>query len=195
MKSSRARNTSDKENKRTLIMDTAIELFLNHSGKMPTASHVAEQSSMTKGNLYTYFKSKEELFFEILLNQYQGWFSEIHQLENFSFNLDTRLFEAFYQNQLLVSLCSLYHSQMKFSLTEYQKEFIEKMIRENLERLTVPISRDSKKSKSEIQILLYSSISLIIGAYHFQYEYEDGYNSLKPEDIYLPRLKVMWSIF
>jgi AcrR family transcriptional regulator len=195
MKISRARNQSDKENKRNLIMDTAIELFLRQAGNMPTASEIAKQSSMTKGNLYTYFTSKEELFYEILLIQYRNWFERVQSFKSYSFQLETRLFEGFYNNELLVSLCSVYHSQIKFSLSENQKEYIEKMIRINLEKLTIPISASSRKSKSEIQILLYSSISLIIGAYHFQYEYEDGYNSLKPEDIYLPRLKVMWGIF
>jgi AcrR family transcriptional regulator len=195
MKASRARNKLDKDNKRSLIMDTAIEIFLTQSGHMPTSSEVAKRSNMTKSNLYTYFKSKEELFYEILLIQYKSWFTKVQKLENYSFELETRLFEGFYNNELLVSLCSLYHSQMKYSLSEDQKEHLERMLLENLEKLTIPISLSSKRSKSEIQILLYSSISLIIGAYHFQYEYEDGYNALRPEDIYLPRLKVMWAIF
>jgi hypothetical protein len=195
MKSSRARNSQDKENKRNIIMDSAIELFLTSSGKIPSATQVAKLSNMTKGNLYTYFKSKEELFFDLLIEQYKNWFNEAQSLGDYSFKLETRLFEGFYNNELHVKLCSLYHSGLKHSLSEKQKEFIEKLVRDQLDKLTIPISNASILSKSEIQILLYSSISLIIGAYHFEHEYEDGFNALTPQDIYLPRLKVMWSIF
>lgn len=195
MKTSRARNSQDKENKRNIIMDSAIELFLSSSGKIPSATQVAKLSNMTKGNLYTYFKSNEVLFFEILIRQYKNWFTILQNLEDYSYKLETRLFESFYNNELHVRLCSLYHSDLKHSLNEQQKEYLEKLVRDQLDKLAVPISTVSELSMSETQVLLYSSISLIIGAYHFEHEYEDGFNALTPEDIYLPRLKVMWSIF
>lgn len=194
MQSTRARNIHDKENKRNLIMDTAIEIFLSHSGKMPSATQIARSSSMTKSNLYTYFKSKEELFYEILIEQYNNWFEGVLRLGDYSYKLESRLFESFYDNELHVKLCSLYHSSIKHGLSEKQKEFLEKLVRDQLDKLTTPISNATSMSKSEIQILLYSSISLIIGAYHFEHEYESGFNALKPEDIYIPRLKVMWAI-
>lgn len=195
MRATRARNQIDKANKKTLIMDTATELFLNNSCTLPTASEVAKYSNMTKGNLYTYFKSREDLFYHILLDQYNEWFDQIKNLSNFSQHLDTKLFEGFYNNELLVHLCSAYHSQMKHLLNPLKREKLEEMVRRNLEILTIPISQASGRSKTEIQILLYSSISLIIGAYHFKYEFDTSYDSLRPEDIYLPRLKVMWSFF
>lgn len=176
-------------------MDTAIEIFLSDSGRMPNASQISKLSNMTKGNLYTYFKSKEDLFYEILILQYKNWFDEALLLQDYSYKLETRLFESFYNNELHVKLCSLYHSDIKHVLSESQKEFLEKLVRDQLDKLTIPISNASSLSKSEIQVLLYSSISLIIGAYHFEHEYEDGFNALTPQDIYLPRLKVMWSIF
>ena len=116
MKAIRARNKLDKENKRTLIMDTAIELFLSQSGKMPSSSEISRECNMTKGNLYTYFNSKEELYFEILCHQFELWFQKLNSLQDYSYKLDTRLFEGLYQNELLVGLYTLYHSSLKHNL-------------------------------------------------------------------------------
>ena len=194
MKSTRARNKQDKENKRTMIMDTALEMFLNQSGKLPNSTEISTACNMTKGNLYTYFKSKEELYFAILTNQFELWFNRVHTLVDYSFELETRLFEDFYHNELLVGLYSLYYSDLKHKLKSSHRKALEDLISYNLKKLTLPISKQNQRSQNEIRVLLYSSISLIIGAYHFQYEFDDEFDVIKPEDIYLPRLKVMWSL-
>ncbi len=55
-----------RENKKKLIMETAIELFANE-GYYPTSiSKIADKAGISKGLLYNYFESKEKLLMEIL---------------------------------------------------------------------------------------------------------------------------------
>ena len=55
-----------REKKKTLIMETALELFANH-GYYPTSiSMIAKEAGISKGLLYNYFDSKEALIQEII---------------------------------------------------------------------------------------------------------------------------------
>jgi AcrR family transcriptional regulator len=55
-----------REQKINLIMDTALELFA-HKGYYPTSiSMIAEKAGISKGLLYNYFESKEELILAII---------------------------------------------------------------------------------------------------------------------------------
>jgi AcrR family transcriptional regulator len=50
-----------REEKKTLIMDTALKHFANEGYHNTTISHIAKYAGISKGLLYNYFKSKEEL--------------------------------------------------------------------------------------------------------------------------------------
>jgi len=57
-----------RENKISLIMQTALELFANE-GYYPTSiSRIAQKAKISKGLIYNYFESKEELILSILAN-------------------------------------------------------------------------------------------------------------------------------
>jgi AcrR family transcriptional regulator len=50
-----------REEKKTLIMDTALKHFANEGYHNTTISHIAKYAGISKGLLYNYFKSKAEL--------------------------------------------------------------------------------------------------------------------------------------
>ena len=54
--------------KKQLIMDTAIELFAQNGYGSTSISEIAKKGGISKGLLYNYFKSKEELL-EAILNK------------------------------------------------------------------------------------------------------------------------------
>ncbi|MCX6235120.1 MAG: TetR/AcrR family transcriptional regulator [Bacteroidetes bacterium] len=55
-----------RENKKALIMDTALELFASQ-GYYPTSiSDIAQKAGISKGLMYNYFESKEDLIKEIV---------------------------------------------------------------------------------------------------------------------------------
>ncbi len=57
-----------RQEKRQLIMNTALELFANHGFENTSVSDIAKAAGISKGLLYNYFHSKEDLL-ENILNQ------------------------------------------------------------------------------------------------------------------------------
>lgn len=53
-------------NKKAIIMDTAIELFANEGYHPSSISKIAKKAGISKGLLYNYFKSKEDLLVQIM---------------------------------------------------------------------------------------------------------------------------------
>ena len=51
---------------RTQILETALGLFLQNSYKEVTMNDIVRQSGLSKGAVYHYFESKEQLFLEIV---------------------------------------------------------------------------------------------------------------------------------
>jgi AcrR family transcriptional regulator len=55
-----------REEKRSLIMDTALEHFAREGFHNTTINHIAKHAGISKGLMYNYFKSKDELLAEII---------------------------------------------------------------------------------------------------------------------------------
>jgi len=55
-----------REEKKTLIMDAALEHFSDYGFHATTISHIARHAGISKGLMYNYFKSKEELLAAII---------------------------------------------------------------------------------------------------------------------------------
>jgi AcrR family transcriptional regulator len=55
-----------REEKKTLIMDVALEHFASKGYHITTISHIARHAGISKGLMYNYFESKEQLLTEIV---------------------------------------------------------------------------------------------------------------------------------
>ncbi len=55
----------DKEAKKKLILDAALEVFISKGYHNVTVSDIARRAGISKGSLYVYFRSREELFREL----------------------------------------------------------------------------------------------------------------------------------
>ena len=55
-----------REEKKTLIMDVALEHFAGVGFHATTINHIARHAGISKGLMYNYFKSKEELLAQII---------------------------------------------------------------------------------------------------------------------------------
>ena len=62
---SKNKNIEIRKNKRALIMQTALELFANEGLNTPI-SKIAQKAGISKGLVYNYFKSKDDLLCEIV---------------------------------------------------------------------------------------------------------------------------------
>ncbi|MDL2314923.1 TetR/AcrR family transcriptional regulator [Bacteroidales bacterium OttesenSCG-928-C19] len=54
--------------KKQLIMDVALELFAKNGFKSTSISHIAEEAGISKGLMYNYFCSKEDLLKAVIIN-------------------------------------------------------------------------------------------------------------------------------
>ena len=73
------RKEREKEQRRNDIIDAAEKIFFKKGLNNSTMDEVAEEAELSKGTLYLYFKSKEEIYFEIKLraiNILNGMFKE-----------------------------------------------------------------------------------------------------------------------
>jgi AcrR family transcriptional regulator len=55
-----------REEKRSLIMDTALEHFAREGFHNTTINHISRHAGISKGLMYNYFKSKDDLLTEII---------------------------------------------------------------------------------------------------------------------------------
>ena len=73
----RAIKDEQKQERRQAILDHAWRLFQGTPYQQITISEVAERAGLAKGTIYLYFKTKEELFLALLVQQLATWFDEL----------------------------------------------------------------------------------------------------------------------
>jgi AcrR family transcriptional regulator len=62
------RREKEKEQRKRTILKAAQKLFFKKGFKAVTVENIAKQAKLSKGAVYLYFKSKEEIYAQILLN-------------------------------------------------------------------------------------------------------------------------------
>jgi AcrR family transcriptional regulator len=62
------RRRREKEQRRSVILNAARKLFFEKGFKYVTVDNIAKRSELSKGSIYLYFKSKEEIYTNILFS-------------------------------------------------------------------------------------------------------------------------------
>jgi TetR/AcrR family transcriptional regulator len=73
MGNQRARSDNEKALKRQAILDAAWHLLGKSDGQLPTAIDIANYANISKGTVYVYFKTKEEIFLDLFLTKLREW--------------------------------------------------------------------------------------------------------------------------
>lgn len=73
----RARGAEQKLERRQAIVTAAWEVFQAMPFQAVTMAQVAERLGLSKGTLYLYFKTKEELFLAVQLEQVEAWLGDV----------------------------------------------------------------------------------------------------------------------
>jgi len=66
--SSQERREKERESRRSAILKAARKLFFDRGFKDVTVDNIAAKAEVSKGSVYLYFKSKEEIYTQILIN-------------------------------------------------------------------------------------------------------------------------------
>lgn len=73
----RARGKEAKERRRESILGAAIELYRERGLEGFSMADLAQRVGLAKGTLYLYFRTKEEVFLELLEEELASWFDSI----------------------------------------------------------------------------------------------------------------------
>lgn len=77
--SSQDRREKERESRRSAILKAARKLFFDRGFKNVTVDNIAAKAEVSKGSVYLYFKSKEEIYTQILINDSSASFEEFQK--------------------------------------------------------------------------------------------------------------------
>src|SRR5579875_2088148 len=68
-----------KEERKSALMQSALHCFAEKGYEVTTVDDIVRHAGVSKGLVYTYFSSKEEIFLEILKNRTDKFFAQIQE--------------------------------------------------------------------------------------------------------------------
>lgn len=155
-----------KDDIKNRIIEAATEDFLYVGFRLASTRRIIEKARVSKGNLYNYFQSKEELFYAIATPVY----NYISYIINDTFGHgDSETFSPLEITQLANKLCELLSGYRKqfiilFSKSEgtkyegYKDKLIEKLTEHYLKNIKV------ESDKEELRLLMKVASANIINA-------------------------------
>lgn len=164
----RARSQVNKEIKRQEIKDKSIILFLEAPKELPSVSQIAKACDLTKGALYRYFSSKEEIFLEIMKDEYISWFRSNEKLiekENDFIKLLDAIFAPFFKNELLLRLSIIAPQIIEVNSSLEKTVEFKVFLGESLNLTTTVVAKKFGIAKDLLIKNLMESFTVIIGAY------------------------------
>ena len=109
----RARSDRAKQKRKEKLLKTAWQLYKKNKGQMPTVLEIAATAGLSKGTVYLYFKTKEEIFLQLYVHQLHEWFQHVDTaLKNHSGPLSARqlavvMTQFVIENPLLLKMGSI----------------------------------------------------------------------------------------
>ena len=120
------RREREKENRRQEIIDAAERIFFAKGLDTATMDEIAEEAELSKGTLYLYFKSKEELYLQIHLRGNKlltSYFKEAIKKEKKGIDKLHAIGEAYYRffiNEPDYATAVMYYESKDFDLSNYE---------------------------------------------------------------------------
>jgi len=75
------RKQRERESRRSLILSTAKRLFFRDGFQSVTVEKIAREAELAKGSIYLHFRSKEEIYTQILLKEIDAFYQRVAFLE------------------------------------------------------------------------------------------------------------------
>lgn len=129
----RARSQEQKDKRLDEIIDVACDQYARLSYDKISMASIAKELTFTRGNLYTYAATKEEIFLLVLIEDQRMWAGDIVNELKGRENMDIEDFaklwaKVYYRHKRLLSLYSLMYSIIEKNvsvekLTKFKQEF------------------------------------------------------------------------
>ena len=124
-----------RETRKMLILDTALELFANEGFYKTSIGDIAEKAGISKGLIYNYFESKEDLIRTIALNGIDNL------LKNFDPNSDRILtkeeLQYFIEQNFVILQKNVHFWKLYFGIIVQPQ--VLKLVEKELMRLFIPL--------------------------------------------------------
>ena len=106
----RARNIQAKAVRWDEIVNSTLSLFEKTSYANITIKDIAQKTSFTRGNIYKYISTKEEIFLEIIIRDSKKWINDLQKTISTNMEIDDFLelwCKTIYKHKRLIQLFTL----------------------------------------------------------------------------------------
>ena len=80
----RAHSEKEIEARRAEILSAAEKLIMTHDWSSLTLAQIAVKTSISRTSIYNYYRTKEEVFWDLLLREYKDWHTELERRFSFA---------------------------------------------------------------------------------------------------------------
>ena len=91
------------EDNRLFILEAAKKVFSQKGYTLSTVDEIAAEAQFSKATLYRYFKSKRDLFFDVIMNSFDEAVQELEELRNKNLSAGDKLKELIHLLLLVFS--------------------------------------------------------------------------------------------
>ena len=97
------------EENRLFILQAAEKVFVQKGYRLATVDDIAEEAQFSKATLYRYFKSKSDIFFEIIYRSFEESYNGIQKIQKKTLRAEKKL------KELIGFIISFYHKKKNLS--------------------------------------------------------------------------------
>lgn len=90
------RERNRREGNKKSILKVAERIFTQKGYSLTTMDEIAEEAQFSKATLYHYFKSKSEMFFEIIYKSFEEVLQKVIKIQQMNVNAEEKLKKAIY---------------------------------------------------------------------------------------------------
>ena len=160
----RARNEDEITARKENILSAAAELLLSEEYDNITLATISEKTNISRPSMYNYYKTKEEIFLDLMVREYFAWQSELESLFQRKVSRETfckRLAGSLIKQHLLIRLFSVRQFQLEKKLGDDKMNSFYETVKPFFDTFTAMLNKqfpNSEKKKLDmfkIQFTLY----------------------------------------
>lgn len=141
MKWERARTKEQKGHRISKIIDATARLYQQHSFEEITFVSIAREANFTRSNLYKYFNTKEEIFFEFLKHDMILWRQDLENSFQKSKTYPVKEFASIWlktqrKHERMLKIVSLLHTALEKNSSKESLIAFKRAAKKEFERLT-----------------------------------------------------------
>ncbi|UCE41915.1 MAG: TetR/AcrR family transcriptional regulator [Candidatus Aminicenantes bacterium] len=114
------------EENRRFILQAAERIFVQKGYRLATVDDIADEAQFSKATLYRYFKSKSDIFFEIIYSSFEESYNGIKKIQMKAMSAEKKI------KELIGFVVSTYHKKKNLSRILFmEKAAMKKLMKSN----------------------------------------------------------------